>query len=370
MALATLLIGILLAYANGANDNFKGVATLFGSGTTNYRGALLWATLATGLGSLTALFLAQELLSAFTGRGLVPDEVVTDPGFPLAVAFGAGSTVMIATRLGFPISTTHALIGALVGVGIAKSPDGVNIQALGNGFLLPLVTSPFIAIGLAAIVYPPLRWLRGKLGIVKETCVCVGREVLAVVAGHVNRTQALELASLPSVTVADELSCNVRYQGSMVGISVSKLLDGAHFLSAGAVSFARGVNDTPKIAALLLAGELFPPMFAISLVAIAIASGGLLSARRVAETMAHRITEMSPGQGLTANVITAGLVIGASSFGMPVSTTHVSCGALFGIGATTQQAHWNTIVRIALAWLVTLPLAAGLGILFASASPF
>ena len=85
------------------------------------------------------------------------------------------------------------------------------------------------------------------------------------------------------------------------------------------------------------------PSLAIVGVGLVMAWGGLTSARRVAETMSHRVTQMNPGQGFTANIITSVLVIGASRFGMPVSTTHVSCGSLFGIGAATQQAHWRTV---------------------------
>ena len=97
---------------------------------------------------------------------------------------------------------------------------------------------------------------------------------------------------------------------------------------------------------------------------MAIASGGLLSARRVAETMAHGITEMNPGQGFTANSVTAALVIGASNLGLPVSTTHVSCGALFGIGTVCGQARWKMILEIVLAWLITLPLSAVLAMAY------
>ncbi len=98
------------------------------------------------------------------------------------------------------------------------------------------------------------------------------------------------------------------------------------------------------------------------------AAGGLIGARRVAETMSHRVTEMNPGQGFAANFVTAGLVIGASGLGLPVSTTHVSCGTLFGIGAVTRQAHWKTIATILLAWVTTLPLAGALGAAFFLAS--
>src|SRR5688572_218404 len=87
------------------------------------------------------------------------------------------------------------------------------------------------------------------------------------------------------------------------------------------------------------------------------AAGGLLSARRIAETMSNKITAMNAGQGFTANLVTALMVIGASRLGVPVSTTHVSCGALFGIGAVNRQARWKMIVQILLAWVTTLPLA-------------
>src|SRR4026208_2386170 len=99
---------LFLAYANGANDNFKGVATLFGSGTATYRTALLWATGTTLAGSLCALLLAQAWIGAFKGRGLVPDAVTTQGRFLLSVSLAAASTVLLATRLGMPVSTTHA----------------------------------------------------------------------------------------------------------------------------------------------------------------------------------------------------------------------------------------------------------------------
>src|SRR6476661_6648214 len=98
-----------VAYSNGANDNFKGVASLFGSRICSYRSAIGWATVMTFAGSLAAVFLAQELLKSFSGKGLVPDALTASPGFVLAVALGAGFTVLLATRLGFPISTTHGL---------------------------------------------------------------------------------------------------------------------------------------------------------------------------------------------------------------------------------------------------------------------
>ncbi|MDD1613097.1 MAG: inorganic phosphate transporter, partial [Methylococcaceae bacterium] len=117
MTILLLLAVCFLAYSNGANDNFKGVASLFGSRTTGYRTAIGWATVSTFAGSVAAIFLAQSLLTTFSGKGLVPNSLVGSEYFLLAVAGGAGVTVILATLTGFPISTTHALAGALVGSG-------------------------------------------------------------------------------------------------------------------------------------------------------------------------------------------------------------------------------------------------------------
>ena len=111
----TLLIAVLfLTFSNGANDNFKGVATLWGSGTLNYRTALALATITTFAGSVCSYFFAEALIKNFSGKGLVPDEIAHSVNFVLSVALSAGTTVLLATRLGFPISTTHGLVGALV----------------------------------------------------------------------------------------------------------------------------------------------------------------------------------------------------------------------------------------------------------------
>ncbi|MGH6635311.1 MAG: inorganic phosphate transporter [Gammaproteobacteria bacterium] len=361
-----ILFGLFLAYANGANDNFKGVATLYGSGTTSYNKALLWATVTTFLGSTMALLLAQELLAAFTGKGLVPDSVVTLKSFSLAVMLAAAATVMFATRIGIPISTTHALTGALLGAGWVASPEGVNLATLGGSFFAPLLASPLLAIVACAVLYRCLRFIRKRLGVEKETCVCMGTETLAVLPATIHRGSTMTPTAtqmFPTLTLGTKAICQQRYTGTLLGLNARTLLDALHFLSAGMVSFARGLNDTPKIGAMLLVGGTLSPLTALVGVAIVMAVGGLLNAKRVAETMSHRVTAMNPGQGFTANLVTSTIVILASKLGLPVSTTHVSCGALFGIGAVTRQAHWNTIVSISLAWITTLPLAAAFGAL-------
>src|SRR5260370_10611741 len=147
-----LLAAFCWAYANGANDNFKGVATLFGSGTTGYRKALLWATLTTFLGSLLAVWLAEKLLTSFSGRGLVDDGLTTNPQFLAAVGLGAGCTVLFATRVGMPVSTTHPLVRALIRAGCAAGA-AISLHSLGGHFFLPRLVSPVVAIVLTRSSY-------------------------------------------------------------------------------------------------------------------------------------------------------------------------------------------------------------------------
>ncbi len=346
-----------LAYANGANDNFKGVATLFGSGVSDYKKALNWGTAMTFAGSVAAVWLTASLVATFSGKQIVSPETLVLPGFATAVVMAAAATVLIATRIGAPISTTHALVGALLGAGFAAPDSVINWAKVGKSIFLPLGVGPLLAIVSAMLLYPVLTRLRKACGITRETCICVGNE-------WIPQTNGTALGKI-SVVVESQQVCQERYSGAMFGISAQTLLDKLHYLSAGLVSFARGVNDTPKIVALMLLAAPFTGqgMTAFLGVGVVIALGGLLGAKRVAHTMSQKITTMNPGQGLTANLITSTLVLAASPLGLPLSTTHVSCGALFGIGAVTKQARWKTIAGIFAAWLVTLPLAASLGAL-------
>ncbi|MBK7963243.1 MAG: anion permease [Bdellovibrionales bacterium] len=365
MILLLILSGLFLAFANGANDNFKGVATLFGSKTASSKIALTWATLTTFAGSCVALFLAHELVSTFSGKGLVPDEVVQLSSFTTSVAMAAAITVYLATRLGFPISTTHALTGALVGSGLLASSAGVNVNKLFGSFFLPLLLSPFLAIALTLILYPLFSYLRKKMGISRKSCLCIGNEVISTApAGIVDGSASqasLQMTSFPSISIGTQVTCEQRYVGQMGEINAKSFLDSLHFFSAGLVSFARGLNDTPKIAAILLVTSTLSPIVALSMVGVVMAVGGILMSRKVAQKMSLEITEMNDGQGFTANFITSLIVTGASLSGMPVSTTHVSCGALFGIGSVTKQARWMTIFKIVNSWIITLPVAAALG---------
>jgi PiT family inorganic phosphate transporter len=275
------------------------------------------------------------------------------------VALGAALTVILATLLGFPISTTHSITGAIAGCGFVAVGTEVNFAVLGKGFVLPLLLSPILAIALGGLLYLLFRSVRLACGIDKEWCVCVGSEERVIAVPRPASAFARQDA-LPQITLSidEQESCRERYAGSMLGLSSQQIMDGAHFVSGGVVSFARGLNDTPKVVAMLLLLKWMDIRWGFFAVSLTMAIGGLLNARRVAETMSHKITTMNHGQGFSANLTTGILVILASLFGLPVSTTHVSVGALFGMGLTTGQANPRVMFNILLSWVITLPCAA------------
>jgi PiT family inorganic phosphate transporter len=347
-----------LAYSNGANDNFKGVATLFGSKTTNYKSAIWLATVTTFAGSISSIFFAQTLVKTFSGKGLVPDAVSISPEFFTAVAIGSAITVIIATVAGFPISTTHSLTGSLVGAGFIAVGTQVNFAVLGNSFFLPLLIAPVIAVVFGSILYTVFRNMRIRSGITKEWCLCVGDQKRLVPSMQSASVLMVKCGSPIEVTIDKSENCVEMYKGYFWGMNCQKLLDYFHFCSAGVVSFARGLNDTPKIVALLLLIKGLSIHWGMTAVAVGMAVGGLLNARRVAETMSNKITKLNHGQGFTANLVTGFLVIFASRFGVPVSTTHVSVGSIFGIGLASKRINTGIMLEIILSWFITLPVAA------------
>lgn len=351
---ALLCVVLALGFANGANDNFKGVATLHGSGRLGYRRALALAALTTLAGSLAAAAFGAGLARRFSGRGLVPDAIASEPAFVLAVGLGAAATVLLATRLGFPVSTTHALAGGLLGAGVQLAgADAVAFGALSSSFLLPLLASPLLALGLTAVLRPAVRRLESSLA-TDPPCLCLAPalELAAVGPAFASR------ATPPRFELSLRSSCERHGARPLASLRSRAAVDALHVASAGAVGFARGLNDAPKMAGLLFGVSVLGPGPGGLAVALAIVAGGLIAARRVARTLAFGITEMSGSEGLSANLVTAALVTLASPFGLPVSTTHVSCGALFGIGAANGAARWRMVAAIAGAWAITLPVAA------------
>ncbi len=343
---------LVLAWTNGANDMSKGVATLMGSGTTSAKKALIWGTICTTLGGLTAVTWGAALLKTFSSAFLAPD-------FPISYGF-LGSTMvgtclwlLIATRVGWPVSTTHALLGSLVGAAlVVVGPEGLRMEAIAKKALLPLLLSPIIAVFLCAGILSLSRFITIRIPPRQNNC------------------------SEPKWQANPYCSATEKTHGKLYRY-LPRLWEGLHWLSGGATSFARGLNDVPKIAAILTMALGIMPGFSASdhqytvigatlTVTLVMAAGGLWNGYRVLLVLAHGVVPIAPTTGLAANTGTSLLVLAASPLGIPVSTTHVSTGSLFGIRLTDKTApHQGDALRtILFAWIITLPITG----LFAAAT--
>lgn len=361
MLIFLFLAVLTLAYSNGSNDNFKGTATLWGSGSLSYKTTLVLATIFTFAGSVCSYFFAAELIKNFSGKGLVPDDIIHSADFVVAVALAGGATVLLATRLGFPISTTHSLVGALVGAGLVAVGTAVNFAKLGKTFFLPLALSPVIAVAAGVLAYALFTRLRKACGITEQSCIFIENKWQPVNAFM--QPDALTAQGL-GVALAGRENCQQQYQGRFLGLNFQAAVDKLHILSAAVLSFSRGLNDTPKLVSLLLICNFFDLSVNVLILAVLIAAGGVLNGKRIAHTMSKKITPMNHGQGFTANIITSVLIITATRLGLPAAITHVSVGSIYGVSLVNKTANNKEISKIALSWVLTLPVAGVLSALF------
>lgn len=311
-ACAGLCGAAMLAFANGANDISKSIATLVGSGESDYKRAVVLTSLAVAAGAIMASAWAVKMTLLFT-KGMLMPQAQIHQLFAMAVLAGAIGWVLLATRLGLPVSTTHAIVGSVILTAVyAFGFPSVFWAGVTKKVLLPLLLSPVLAFGLAHVVFRGLFWLCRQ-----KYC----------------------------------LNCHW-----------------AHWMSAMSSGFARGLNDTPKIAALGLAFYFLAdpsvqvaPRWFFLVLAAANALGGIVMGLRVTETLAHKVTRMDHLEGFAANLATAALTIGTAVHGFPVSTTHVSSSAIMGMGLQkgAKAVNWRVAGEILAAWVITLP-AAGL----------
>lgn len=358
---AAFLLVLALAFANGTNDVSKAIATLVGSGVTNYRTAIAWGTVWTMAGAGASAFIAGAMVKTFS-NGLVQPDTDIKPAVAIAVLIGTMTWVLFASRTGLPVSTTHALTGAIVGTGlVAFTGEGLMWPAIAKKIALPLLLSPFLALAVSCVVHPTVRRLARKWD---GSCLCVmpaSRALVAVDAQGGTRTLFQASAfGLPVVAVPSQCS-RAGLQGLVMG------LDTIHWISSGLASFARGTNDAPKIVAMLLLGSATTawPSASLQLVAFAgvaltMGLGSYYGGLRVTEVLAEKVTKMDHAEGLSANLTTSSLVLLSGTMGLPVSTTHVSSSAIIGIGLLKgmNNVRWTTVRDMVLAWVVTIPAAA------------
>jgi phosphate/sulfate permease len=307
-----ILLMAVLAYCNGANDVSKSIATLAGSGVTQYRPAIVYGSLCTLAGAGVSTIVATGLVATFT-KGLIAGSTFLTVQFALAAIVGAIAWVYFATRMALPVSTTHAITGSVVLTGIiAFGAHQVLWNNLVTKIVVPLLLSPVIALMVGLVLFWCIRLLLSRVN-----------------------------------------------------------LDWAHWVSSGIASFTRGLNDAPKIVALgtaffLIGGKLDKtPLWLFFVVALAMGLGSVLGGLKVTQTLAERVTKMDHHEGFAANLTTALLVGLSSPLSLPVSTTHVSSCAIIGIGAHKglKNIRWRTVWEMVLAWIVTLPAAGIFGAL-------
>ncbi|MGW2352546.1 inorganic phosphate transporter [Actinacidiphila glaucinigra] len=342
MDILVLVLVLALAAANGANDVPKGVATLAGAGEAKIKTAIAWGTVTTALGCLVSLHFANKMTALFS-KGIVSASPTTS--FAAAVLLGTAAWIALATWRGLPVSTTHALTGSLLGAGALFASSAVQWNVLLVKVVQPLLLSVLIAYAISAAL-SALGRVTARRRAARRLPQPDPDPVLVGAGGTGQQTQrAAEPAAQPQEAGA----------GRMSPVSI------AHWATSGLTSFARGMNDAPKIVAIgsfvMVSGMTTTHLLVA--VTLAMAVGGLLVGRRVAERMANDVIKMTHVEGFTANLTTAALV-GVGAFqGLPMSTTQVSIGAISGTAGTDlSRIKKKTVRDFAIAWLVTPPFSA------------
>ena len=316
LALVGLIgIALLFDFMNGLHDAANSIATVVSTRVLKPGTAVVWAAFFNFIAfAVFGLHVAQTI-----GTGIVEAGVI-DPHVIFGALTGAIVWNVVTWRLGLPSSSSHALIGGLVGAGVAKA--GFNAVVYGGlgKTAAGIVLSPLLGFILAQLLVVAVQWLN-----LRSTPFAVDR-----------RFRVLQLGS------------------------------------AALYSLGHGGNDAQKtmgiIAVLLysqgMLGETFHvPFWVVITCQLAMALGTLMGGWRIVHTMGSRITHLKPIQGFCAETGGALTLFLATGLGVPVSTTHTITGAIVGVGAARRVAavRWHVAQRIVVAWVVTLPAAALLG---------
>ncbi len=351
---------LALAFANGTNDVSKAIATLVGSGVTNYRTAILWGTGWTVVGASASGLVATAMVKTFSS-GLIQTGSPIPTALTLSVLIGAIGWVFLASHTGLPVSTTHAITGAIVGAGlVAFGGQGLIWSVLIGKIAFPLLLSPVLALSVSVLLHPVIHALAVRW---EGTCLCImpaARALVTVDQQGTTRT-LFQATGVGQPIAAVPAQCD---RAGLSGFTIG--LDSIHWLSSGLASLARGTNDAPKIVAILLLGGTVlswsSPIVqaaAFASVALAMGLGSYVGGLRVTQVLAEKVTRMDHVEGLSANLTTSSLVMVSATMGLPVSTTHVSSSAIIGIGLLKgiRAVRWTTVRDMVLAWIITIPAA-------------
>jgi inorganic phosphate transporter, PiT family len=316
--IALILVALAFDFLNGLHDAANSIATIVSTRVLRPQTAVAWAAF---FNFVAFLFFGAHVAQT-VGTGIVSADVV-DPRVVFGALMGAISWNIITWALGIPSSSSHALIGGLVGAGTAK----VGVKAIVWGGLAKtsaaIVLSPFTGFVLAMLLFLIVSWLF------------------------------------------------VRYTPFAVDDTFRSL----QFVSASLYSLGHGGNDAQKtmgiIAVLLytqghLGGEFHVPFWVMFACYACMGLGTLVGGWRIVHTMGSRITRLRPFQGFCAETGGAITLFGATWLGIPVSTTHTITGCIIGVGAARRvsSVRWGVANNIVIAWVITIPATAFIGALF------
>ena len=325
LLVCVIVAAIIFDYINGFHDAANAIATVVSTGVLPVRTAVMIAGILNFFGAITGTAVAKTIASGFADPAIVTQTVV------LAALIGACIWNLITWWYGIPSSSSHALIGGLAGAVVAKAGvDAFKWKALYQKVLIPLVASPLIGFVVAFILMIALLWI-------------VRRRSPKVV--H-NASRRLQLVSACTMAFAHGSNDAQKSMG-IITLALLSFVHAGHAASVPQWMLPHG-DKVPTWVILACAG--------------AIALGTMGGGKRIIKTMGSKIIRITPIQGFAAETAGAITILGASQFGVPVSTTHCINACIMGVGASKRisAVRWGVAGNILTAWVLTLPLSAGI----------
>jgi PiT family inorganic phosphate transporter len=385
IVILVIILAILFNFVNGLNDAANSIATIVATRALSPLQSVLLASVFNLIGP----FVFTTAIAATIGRGIVNPALIS-PSLLLAAIFGGVLWVFSASYFGIPVSSSHGLIGGLLGAGIAVGGFEAilwpPIEVLETVLLSMLVGGAVVA-----FLYTSLKFLKGD-----EWKSTVGVSFLAgmsisvpllIILGFLRVTGILAVVIF--IVISPMLGLLAAFFFGLVIMSLLRnhspsdlgnVFKRLQIVAASFQSLGHGANDAQNamgiITAMLIAGgflsEFIVPIWVILTCTLAISLGTLLGGWRVVEKMAQKITKIRPYQGFAAS--TAGGVVLSlmTAFGVPVSTTHAMAGSIMGVGATRgySAVKWGIVREIVAAWIITIPASALVSWLFFSGYSF
>ncbi|MBA4290711.1 MAG: phosphate permease [Pseudomonas sp.] len=401
MLLLACLFGFFMAWGVGANDVANAMGTSVGSKALTIKQAILIAMVFEFAGAyLAGGEVTETIKGGIVNADMIPPELMV-LGM-MSALLAAGTWLLVASTRGWPVSTTHSIVGAVIGfAAVGVSMDSVNwsgVAPIVASWVVSPVLSGVVAFGLFISVqrliidtdnpfqnakrYVPMYMFATGFMVTIMTVTRGLKHVglnlsglegffLAVVAGVA--VMLLGIALLSRIQIDEEADKEFHYA------SVEKVFAILMIFTACAMAFAHGSNDVANAVGPLAAiveviqsgGEAVGaktalPAWVLLLGAVGIVIGLATYGYKVIATIGKEITELTPSRGFAAELATASTVVGASAIGLPISTTHTLVGAVLGVGLARGIGALNlgVIGRIFMSWLVTLPVGAALSIVF------